>query len=432
MLAAAAVTNARAQAPGVALVGGTLIDGSGGEPIPNSVVLIRGARIETVGSIDSTPIPAGYESISTEGMTVLPGLWDTHTHLMMSAGAVFEWQQKFDVDPATAELIIAATARQLLMSGVTSARDPMITLDPSLEMRAQIAGGETPGPTFYTAGALLEHQAPEWAPTWRWSVSSPADGRAKVRQLARRGVDLIKVLCDSMTLEENMAIVDEAHRHGLKVASHWGSSEQSNIKCLASGVDDFQHPGPMGELSPALLAAFEQRLADGPLYWTPTVGRYINADYLRQDPEMLDDPAWQAGLRPDMIAFVEESLRDFKRGLANSPRFDVAAFKRSFDRLRELGVQVTIGTDTGSVGHFHTQAVWLELDAWVNHLDVDPMEAIVSATSLPAAMMGVQRDYGTVVAGKYADIIAVRGNPLRHIDVLRDPVLIIKHGIRYE
>ena len=103
-----------------------------------------------------------------------------------------------------------------------------------------------------------------------------------------------------------------------------------------------------------------------------------------------------------------------------------------FNQLRQLGVPMLIGTDSGAGGHFHPQSVWLELDAFVNELGVDPMAAIHAATLFPAEAMGVQRDYGSVEPGKYADIIAVHGDPLQHINVLRDPMIVIRHGIRYK
>ena len=105
----------------IALVGGVLIDGTGAPPVRDSVVLIRGDRIERVGTVATVPVPAGYESISTEGMTVLPGLWDLHVHLIYSGhpnpGAWFRHDAEFE------SVTIPASARQMLMAGVTSVRD---------------------------------------------------------------------------------------------------------------------------------------------------------------------------------------------------------------------------------------------------------------------------------------------------------------------
>jgi imidazolonepropionase-like amidohydrolase len=149
-----------------ALVGGTLIDGTGNKPIFNSVILIRGERIEKIGTVGALPVPAGYRMISTEGMTVLPGLWDMHTHLQYSAHAdLNHWNNTYF--PEMEEVIMPAIASQLLMAGVTSARDPMAPTDQILSVKKKIARGEIPGPTMYVSGALLEHKPPKGTEVWR-------------------------------------------------------------------------------------------------------------------------------------------------------------------------------------------------------------------------------------------------------------------------
>ena len=112
---------AQTRASGIALVGGTLIDGTGAPPLRDSVVLVRGDRIERVGTVATLPVPAGYESISTEGMSVLPGLWDLHVHLIYNGhptpGAWFKHDAEFE------STTVPGSARQMLMAGVTSVRD---------------------------------------------------------------------------------------------------------------------------------------------------------------------------------------------------------------------------------------------------------------------------------------------------------------------
>ena len=117
-----------------ALVGGTLIDGFGGRPLRNSVVLIEGERIKAVGQVGALPVPAGAEVISTEGMTVLPGLWDMHVHLMINGHADYaHWDKTY---PRSFETVIMpASAKQLLLAGVTSARDLGAPLEASIDVR---------------------------------------------------------------------------------------------------------------------------------------------------------------------------------------------------------------------------------------------------------------------------------------------------------
>src|SRR6185436_18713316 len=221
-IAALAVALAQSAATnGVALVGGTLIDGTGAPPVRDSVVLIRGDRIERVGTLATVPVPAGYESISTEGMTVLPGLWDLHVHLIYSGhpnpGAWFKHDAEFE------SVTIPASARQMLMGGVTSVRDLAAPADAVLAVKRRIASGALPGPTIYAAGPALAKLAPN-----QTSVTSqfqPIDGaddaRAKTSRLIDAGVDVVKIFfAERMSPAERAAIVGEAHARQKEVAMH--------------------------------------------------------------------------------------------------------------------------------------------------------------------------------------------------------------------
>src|SRR5499426_1108901 len=139
------------------LAGGTLIDGYGGRPLRNSVIIIEGERIKAVGQVGTLPIPEDAELISTEGMTVLPGLWDMHVHLMINGHSDYaHWDKTY---PPQMELVIMpASAKQLLMAGVTSARDLGGPLQASISVRDRIKKGEIPGPTLYVAGPFIQHE----------------------------------------------------------------------------------------------------------------------------------------------------------------------------------------------------------------------------------------------------------------------------------
>src|SRR5687767_4932503 len=137
-------------APLKALVGGTLIDGHGGPPLRNSVIIVRGDRIEAVGQVGRLAVPAGAEVISTEGMSVLPGLWDMHVHLMINGHADYaHWDRTY---PSLFERVtMPASAKQLLLAGVTSARDLGGPLEASLNVRNAINTGTMTGPTLYVS-----------------------------------------------------------------------------------------------------------------------------------------------------------------------------------------------------------------------------------------------------------------------------------------
>jgi imidazolonepropionase-like amidohydrolase len=419
-----------------ALVGGTLIDGYGGRPLRNSVVIIEGERIKAVGQVGVLPVPAGAEVISTEGMSVLPGLWDMHVHLMINGHADYQhWDKTY---PSRFEsTIMPASAKQLLLAGVTSARDLGAPLEASLAVRDRINQGKLPGPTLYVSGPFIQHAPYPGTELFRWGVSGVEDARAKVRKLAAAGVNCIKLIDqDQMTIQEVEAVVTEAHARGLPVVAHSHRPEEIR-RGLSAGVDNFEHTGLASapEYPDDLIREIRARTAQmnrGPLFWTPTIEGLFNYEYLRDNPEQLDDPAWQEGLPADIVADIKASIAHPER----LPYFQLTPARRptltrKFRQLSEAGVVMLIGTDSGIPMKFHSGSTWRELDAWVSLLGVDPMTAIRGATYWPAVAMKVEKDVGTIAPGKYADIIAVRGDVLRYIALLQRVDVVVKRGTRY-
>ncbi|HKV99649.1 MAG TPA: amidohydrolase family protein [Vicinamibacterales bacterium] len=421
----------------IALVGGTLIDGFGGPPIRNSVILVRGDRIAAVGQVGSLAVPSDYEVISTEGMSVLPGLWDMHVHLMINGHSDYTHWDKTYPNRQEKE-IMPASARQLLMAGVTTARDLGGPLEPSLHVRDAINRGEIPGATMYVSGPFLQHEPYPGTELSRWGLNGAADARAKVKKLADAGVDVIKLIDqDQMTVDEVAAVIDEAHKRNLPVIAHAHRPDEIRL-ALKYGADDLQHTGlaTAPEYPADIIAAIKERsakMALGPLWWTPTVEGLFNYEYMRDNPEMLDDPSWQLGLPKDIIDDIRQSIQHpgemsyFQLTPARRP-----TLKKKFTQLREAGVTMLIGTDSGIPMQFHSQSTWNELDIWVREMGVAPMEAIRGATYWPSVMMKKDKDVGTVTPGKFADIIAVRGDVLRYIDLLQRVDVIVKHGKRYK
>ena len=418
-----------------ALVGGTLIDGYGSTPLRNSVVIIQGERIKAVGQVGTLAIPSGAEVVSTEGMSVLPGLWDMHVHLMINGHSDYaHWDKTYP--PQMESVIMPASARQLLMTGVTSARDLGGPLKASLSVRDRIRKGEIPGPTLYVSGPFIQHEPYPGTDYFRWGIKGPEDARAKVRALAEAGVDVIKLIDqDQMTMEEVQAVVDEAHKRKLPVVAHSHRPEEIR-RGLQAGVDCFEHTGlaTAPEYPAEIIAMIRERTAKmslGPLFWTPTVQGLLNYEYVRDNPEQLDDPSWQLGLPQSIIDDIKASLR--KPGELSYYQITPLrrpTLARKITQLRESGVVLLIGTDSGIPMNFHTHSTWRELDAWVSVLGVDPMTTIRAATYWPSVAMKVDAKVGTVSAGKFADIIAVRGDALRYISLLQRVDVVIKHGVR--
>ncbi len=435
LLALALLCSVTISAQTKALVGGTLIDGFGGTPLRNSVILIENDRIQAIGQVGQLAIPANAEVISTEGMSVLPGLWDMHVHLMINGHANYvHWDTMYP--PIFQSTIMPASAHQLLLAGVTSARDLGAPLEASIAVRDAINRGDIPGPTMYMSGPFIQHAPYPGTEDFRWGVTGAADARAKVRKLAEAGVDCIKLIDqDEMTMEEVMAVVDEAHRHKLPVVAHSHRPEEIR-RGLAAGVDCFEHTGLSS--APAypddVIAGIRERTAQmnkGPMYWTPTVEGLYNYLYVRDNPEALDNDCWHLDLPQEVIADIKQSIQQPGR----LPYFQLTPMRKptlehKVKQLMEAGVVLLIGTDSGIPMKFHCQSTWHELDVWVNEFGIDPMYTIKAATYWPAKAMGVDADYGTISEGKYADIIAVKGDVLRYIDLLQDVDMVMKHGKR--
>ena len=416
-----------------ALVGGTLIDGFGGKPVYNSVIIVEDDIITKVGHQGNTTIPEGAEIISTEGMSVLPGLWDMHVHLMINGHSDYAHWHPTYMDQM-GDVIMPASALQLLNAGITSARDLGAPLDVSISVRDRINNGEIPGPTMYMSGPFIQHEPYPGTQGYRWGVSSTEEARAHVKKLADAGVDCIKLVDqDQMTMEQVQAVVDEAHKHNLDVVAHSHRPEEIRMG-LKAGVDCFEHTGLSSapEYPADVMEMIKERTAQmnlGPLFWTPTVEGLYNYEYVRDNPEMLDNNCWHQGLPQDIIDDIEGSIQHPGR----LPYFQLTpsrrpTLQRKVEQLIDAGVVLLIGTDSGIPMKFHCQSTWNEIDVWVNEFGIDPMYAIKAATYWPAKAMGVDDKYGTISEGKFADIIAVKGDVTRWVNLLSDVDLVIKHG----
>jgi imidazolonepropionase-like amidohydrolase len=419
--------------PVLALVGGRLIDGFGGRPIENSVVIVEGGRIKAVGRIGEVAVPDGAQVISTEGMSVLPGLWDMHVHLMIVGHGDYDhWDRTYP--PLFRSTIMPAAAKQLLMAGVTSARDLGAPLEDILAVRDAVHRGEIPGPTLYVSGPFLQHEPYPGTEAFRWGIKGPDDARAKVDRLADAGVDVIKLIDqDQMTMDEVRAVVDEAHKRKLPVVAHSHRPEEIR-RGIQAGVDNFEHTGlgTAPEYPDDVFAMMKSRA--NTLYWTPTISPLLLYQETRDDfQERLDDPRWQVGLPPEVVTDVRQSLaRPDRLAYFQFVPGRRPTLARKFEQLRQSGAILMIGTDSGVPLNFHSDSTWREIDTWVNTFGVAPMDAIRAATYWPAVFMKVDKEVGTVSEGKWADIIAVRGDVLRHVDLLQDVDLILKHGVRYK
>ncbi|HSM59732.1 MAG TPA: amidohydrolase family protein, partial [Longimicrobiales bacterium] len=378
LLAPLTVAPLGAQQPTLALVGGRVLDGFGGPVLENGVVLIAGERVVAVGPASEVSVPGGVRVVDTNGMTVLPGLCDMHVHLqLLGHGDYARWDELYGERD---EEVMAIAARQLLDAGVTCARDLGGPLEELVATRRAIAEGRIAGPRLFISGPFLQRAPYEaWQADYRWGVEGPADAEAKTRRLIAAGVDVVKLIDqDLLTEEEVAAIVRTAHAAGKPVVAHAHRMEEIRMG-LKHGVDAFEHTG-LGTApgyAPDVLQALRERNAA--LWWTPTISPLYVMQYTGEVfPERLDDPSWRSGMGREMADEIRASL-------AHIPELPYYALFPSriprlpdkFAELRETGVRMLIGTDSGIPSMFHTDSTWREMAKWVE-LGVPAMEVIQS------------------------------------------------------
>lgn len=434
LLALALLWPALLRAEVLALVGGTVVDGAGGPVLRNGVVVIDGERIVAVGPAASTPIPEGATRISTEGMTVLPGLWDLQANLMrLGHGDERRWNEVYV--PIADRVVMPIAARELLLAGVTSVRDAGAPLLAATSVRDRIQAHRIDGPALYVSGPRLTKSPAARASAWQWVVADVADARTKVEELAAARVDYVLLAdVDQWSAEELLAAIDAARLHGLPVQVLVQRATEVE-RALAANVDGIVGDGPATVFPDNVVLALRQRSAAvdrRPFAWTPAISAVMNFEALRADPEPLDDPRLLAGAPPIIVRDVLGSLAD----LGRVNWYDMPSTRRSSQctrlaQLRDAGALVLIGSNAGAPAQFHGAATAGEIITWVRECRIEPQAAIRAATLDAAFAMGVAAENGSITPGKYADIIAVHGDVLRQIERLTDLAVVIRHGRRY-
>ncbi len=401
------------QAPGVvAIHAGRLFDGRSDRLLPNAVVLIQGDRIVQAGSADRVMVPTGATEIDLSHATVLPGLIDAHTHLFLtgeSGGRYDEQLLKESWQYRTIEAVV--NARKDLDAGFTTMRDVETegAMYSDVDVRNAIDRGLIPGPRLQvatralstTGGYPLEGYSPEViVPSGVQVVDTPWAARQAVREQIKYGADVIKlysthrfhftpegrlVSVPTFTLEEIRAIVDEAHREGVKVACHaYGGEGLHN--CIEGDVDSIEHGLDLDEES-------LKRMKEKGITLVPTLYVY------EYEPE--------ADLRAS-------------GGKTTRARIHEASFRRAVTR----GVKIAFGTDVGPFPH-GTQAKEFE---YMVRFGMSQLQALKAATSVAAALMGWEDRVGSVEPGKFADLIAVSGDPLADVTELERVKFVMKGG----
>lgn len=392
---------------------GRLIDVNAGTTIEHAFILVEGKTIRKVDT--DKRLPNDVKLLDLSGKTVMPGLIDAHTHIVLHAGNYDD--QVIRETPEYRAVCAVASARSTLMAGVTTIRDMGNEGAgyADIALRDAIKNGIVQGPRILASimpvGSTGSYGLVGFSPYFRTPpLSYEADGpegmQKQVRRLVREGADQIKVYVESyekkqvktdmlagamnFSNEELKALVNEAHRSGLKVAAHV-YSDAGALQAIDANVNSIEH---------GLYLAEEtfQLMAKRGIYYVPTLLVY---EYWR-------DSRIFGPISP------EEKIR-----LANT----VAKHTESFKRALRTPVKIVFGSDTFELPGTNAQ----ELELMVKY-GMSPIDALRSGTSIAAELLGIDNVAGSIEVNKLADIIAVDGDPLKHMEDLRNVAFVMKEG----
>lgn len=396
---------------------GQLLDKPGTAPRgPSSVVIQNGKVVEVLAGYQAGP--AGATLIDLKDKFVLPGLIDSHVHLDSDAGGNAGLIEDITDSPARVAYRAAGNAKKTLMAGFTTVRNLGDGTGATLALRDAIAAGDLPGPRIIDAGQGISTTSGHADGTLSMAeelhgsihqenLCDGADScRRAVRLQIRRGVDVIKIattggvnsrigagLKRQMFDDEVKALVDTAHLYGKKVAVHAHGEDGINM-ALAAGADSIEHGTMMDDASVKLFRS-------SGAYYVPTlstVNGYI--ERLGKDPDAYP---------PAVLAKI---------------RWRIEVTGKSLAKAYAAGVKIAFGTDAGVSKHGRNAD---EFELMVKH-GMPPGAAIHAATLNAAALLGVDKEVGSIEPGKAADMIAVSGNPIADITVLKSVRFVMKDG----
>ena len=421
---ALAGVEAAAQDETLALVGGMLLDGYEAPAIHHAAIVIEGDRIVAVGPASAVDIPAGARVIDTSGMTMLPGLIDLHVHLMiLGHGEYTEW---FPIFEDRMEEMMAISAKQLLMAGVTTAVDLGGPLE-VLNVRDRIDGGEIPGPSLLVSGPWITRRPWSVLPDhFQHTVSSSEEAARRTQELARAGVNVIKTWT-GLTEEDIRAVVGVAHENGIQVHSHLYDPDDM-WAAIRGGTDVIQHAGSGG--NPPYTDDLLLEIANRGIPVVQTMAHRVWVYPATVEfPERLQDSRLREDLPPEIYEEFQRSFEDFRRlsYFRTTPR-QIRNSRIAARQFIDADAVMGMGTDSGSPMNFHTESACREISALVDS-GMSPIEAISAATKTGAEVLGRGRDLGTIEPGKLADVIVVRGNPLFDINALGHVEHVVKGGV---
>ena len=421
--------------PTVALTNVRVIDGTGAAARENQTVIIQNGRILRVGASGATPVPVGARTIDLAGHSVIPGLVGMHDHTFYTTSRR-SIQANFSMP------------RLYLASGVTTTRTTG-SMSPysELNLKKRIDAGEVPGPRMHVTGPYISGDG---AGSGMYEVNTPEDARRVVAYWAREGATWFKFYT-LITREEMKAAIDEAHKHGLKVTGHLCSVGYR--EAVALGIDALEHslfanseydpnkkPDQCPSTMEASLASLDMSspqvratiddMVKNKVAMTSTLAIYEL--YVPGRPKDLDPRMLEA-----MSAETREEYLAHRKRLAENPSAGTpeSVFKKAmeFDRMfAAAGGLLAAGSDpTGSGGALPGFGDQRNHELLVE-AGFTPVESLKIMTLNGARVLGVDKDLGSIEAGKIADLVVVRGNPAATPSDIRNVTIVFKDGVGYD
>ena len=405
--------------PVTVLRGARVIDGSGGPPLDDAVIVIEGTNIRNVGPADRVAVPASARVIKLDGRTVVPGLISNHSHLGMTDGTSAGGQH-YQRDN------IARQLRQFEAYGVTTVTSLGFNLPLFYELQQEVEQGTLPGASLLGADGSLGQ--PGGAPPVTVVAGqlqrpgSVEEARAAVREAAARGPggllkiwvdDFNKSLPGKMPPEVYTAVIDEAHKQGVRIAAHVHYLEDAR-RLVDAGVDILAHGVRDQEVDEAFVRAMKTRGT----WYIPTLGLNETFYIYAERPEWMAEPFFRHAVQPELARQLDDPawrarvLQDGKTVTLNKRALEVNL--KNVKALHDAGVRVGFGTDSG--------ATPLRIPGFAEHRELKlltqagllPLQAIHLATGSAAELLGL-RDRGVIAPGRRADLLVVQGDPSKDI-----------------
>jgi imidazolonepropionase-like amidohydrolase len=449
-----AVSTAFSAPPGTpppprALAGATLVDGTGGPPVPDAVVILRGGRIDCAGTRAQCPPPKGIDLLDLKGLWITPGIVDAHVHFSQTGWAdgrpdAFDVRDRYPYEEVQAGLRAHPERflRSYLCSGVTAVFD-VGGYPWTWDLRAR-SGADPLAPQVAAAGPLLS--------TWDFWLNLPAerqfiylgseqDARSGVRYLASHGTDAVKVwfiLVAERSFDDMakavLAAGEEARARKIPLIVHATGLKEAKV-ALRAGASLLVHSvGDVPVDEEFLRLAKESRTIYCPTLTVVDGYRRLREAAVEKKAPAVDDP--NGCVDADTLAHVAEtarlSLREDNPGAAERRWERFAAMSKmmpiNLKAVRDAGITIAMGTDAGNPLTLHGASVYAEMEA-MQAAGMTPMEVLVASTRSGALAMRRLEEIGTVEQGKRADLLVVAADPTRDIKSLRQLRFVIKDGV---